>query len=221
MMRPFTRAVFEKEGKAIVGSRWTLKQVQQAYEKADDLLDYIVECKKLKHVKHKGFAQAHLGFVAGLEDRVVEDVTDKRVQSLSLRVLRELLDRGVAAMVRAVHMYRDAPESFKARYAASHPAFFKDKFLQRDVPVDSFAPFNTGENPAMTQNKKLSQMCANLYQDSDSFGYSAGWLFFSDGGYNVFQETTLIQEVVQTICQNRLGEKDHVLSVLPIRNKRR
>jgi len=216
-MRPLTKAVFEQEGKKLIGSHWTLEQVRQAYETADNLLDYIAEYKELGFVKKNGIEQTQFGFQYGLEDSIAENSTDESVQSLSLGVLRKLLEHGVTAMVEAANIYREAPETFKAVYASSKPAFFKDKFLQQDVPVNSFAPFKTGENPAMTQDKKLSQLCADLYKNSTSHPHSIACLFFSNGGDSIIQETMLLHEVIESIRESRFGDKDQSFSIIPMR----
>ena len=36
-------------------------------------------------------------------------------------------------------------------------------FSFKKVPVFSFSPFKTGDNPAIIQDEKISQICAHLY----------------------------------------------------------
>ena len=93
-------------------------------------------------------------------------------------------------------------------------------YLQQFVPVNSFAPFKTGENPAMIQNKEFSQLCADLYQNIQTQDSSVACLFFSDGGDSIFQETAWINGVIQNIRQDRLGDKEYSFFVVPPKNKR-
>ena len=211
-MRPFTNAVFEREGKAIVGHRWTLEQVHQAYEKADDLLDYVSEYKVFDSVQKLGLNKLHPGFRDGLAFRTTKGLKDEAVQSLGLNIFRELLDRGSEVVRFAAWAYKSTPDIFKARYAASKPAYLKDRFLLRSVPVYSFSPFDTGDNPATTQDEKLSQKCADMYRNSRTGNYSKneilpGYVFWlrSSVGDKFFNETIWLKKTSYEVEQRRLG----------------
>lgn len=216
-MRPLTKAIFEREGKDSVGSQGTLEQVWHAYENADDLLDYIVECKSLKYVQQWGLEQAYFCLAAGLEDRMVEKIPHKAMQILSLSILKKLLERGLNSIIEAVSIYQNSPEIFKTKYASSKAAFFKDLFFDHRTPVYSFPPLKTGENPALTRDEKLSGLCAKLYQNANLQEHSAAWLFFSNGGDNVMQEAILISDIIENVRKNRLGDKGHTFSIIPMR----
>ena len=90
-MRPFTKAVFEREGKAIVGSRWTLEQVRQAYEKADELLDLISEFKSFNSVQELGLHKLHADLEHAFPNRLQKNLPNEAVQSLSLGIFSNLL----------------------------------------------------------------------------------------------------------------------------------
>ena len=135
-MRPFTKAVFEKEGKQIVGSRWTLEQVQQAYEIADELLDTISARKKDVSVKKIGVENVPEPlFRSELRDCLLGLPSDEAVQKLGVAVLGHLLERGLDVAATATELYNTFPNTFRARYASSKQAFLKDKFLRRKVPA--------------------------------------------------------------------------------------
>ena len=208
-MRPLTIAVFKRESQNMIGSPWTEDQVRQAYEKADDLLDYIAKYKTLKDIQKEGLDQLHPYFASGLKDRVAQNLPDKSVQALSLDILGHLLEAGRETLRFAACCYRHAPMTFQKRYASSKPAFFKDKFLLRELPIDSFSPFTTGDNPAITQNKKLSQICASLYNASGCEALAQShplnydrWLR-SSAGDKFSRETAWLQKIACT-TSNRL-----------------
>ena len=164
-MRPFTKAVFEKEGKGIVGSRWTREQVQRSYEIADELLDTISLRRKDNHVKCIGGlvnVPAPL-FRAELRDDLMRLPDDEAVKKLGVSVLSHLLERGLDIAATATDMYNASPNNFKIRCASSKLDFFTDKRCHRAVPLRSFEAFKNAENPAINQNSKFSQLCADLY----------------------------------------------------------
>lgn len=208
-MRPFTKAIFEREGKAIVGSRWTFDQVQQAYEKADDLLNYISEYKTLGSVREKGINRCHPGFEDGLSICLAKGVPNKAVQSLSLNVLGHLLEEGRRVLRSAVWVYGNLPDTFKNEYASSKQAFSRDRFFGRNIPESSFSPFRTGDNPVLIQDEKLSQKCANLYLKAYSKGripiYYAAWLN-SAAGDKFSCETSWLEKVVAKLNKKLLGK---------------
>jgi len=154
-MRPFTKAVFEKEGKQIVGSRWTLEQVQQAYEKADGLLDLIFVIDRSAALFDIGWLGASL-----------KELPNEAVQQLSLDAVNTLLERGLDVAATATKLYRTAPETFVKYCASSKQAFLKDKFFLQRYPVNSFEAFRTQENPAMCQDMALAKRYAAIYVDS-------------------------------------------------------
>ena len=210
-MRPLTQSVFKRLGEAIVGSRWTSKQVCQAYEKADDLLNYIAEYKAFKPVREMGIDKIHFGFADGLEVQTEKNLQDEAVQSLSLKILWDLLEKGRHVLHSAAWIYKYTPETFKSTYASSKQAFLKDRFFFQKVPTFSFPSFRTGDNPAIIQDEKISQTCANLY-NSMSEPYSgdniplnyALWLN-STAGKKFSRETAWLQETSTLIHQKRLG----------------
>ncbi|MBR6412558.1 MAG: hypothetical protein IKS41_05305 [Alphaproteobacteria bacterium] len=217
-MRPFTKAVFEREGKLVVGSRWTLEQVQQAYEKADKLLDYVSEYKAFEHVKELGLDKVHTGFKDGLKFHLAKDLPNKALQSLSLLFFRQLLDQGRDVMRFAAWAYKNKSDTFKGYYASSKAAFLKDKFLLRDVPVYSFSPFDTGDNPAIIQDEKLSQICAKMYHDSQSESYPKGqtipgYIFWmrSSAGDRLFNEMVWLRKVSYEVDPKRI---DHSIPLI-------
>ena len=210
-MRPFTNAVFEKEGKSIVGSRWTLDQVHTAYMKADDLLDYINNYKSLKYVNRLGLERIHAGFENGLKNRMVHGLSDKAVQLLSLHVLGELLGKGLDVVTEAAKVYQNSPDTFKALYASSTKDFFRDKYLFQKVPTNSFDPFKTGNNPALSQNIRFSQRCAHLYQDSnpEQNGDIHSWLH-TQAGLKLVGETRWLRETIESLNEQQLGQTTRV-----------
>jgi hypothetical protein len=159
-MRPFTKAVFEKEGKQLVGSNWTQAQVQQVYEKADDLLDVLAESRRDRDNQRTGLRLA----MRIIAMNVSADKADRR--QLTLGVLSHLLEKGLYVAAHAANVYRNAPDVFKRDYATSKPAFMKDRFLRRQFPVSSFEAFRTQENPAICQVPHLSMKYAEVYTDS-------------------------------------------------------
>ena len=223
-MRPFTEVVFTHEGKSIVGSRWTIEQVRQAYEKADDLLDYIAEYKALKPVQELGLDKIHPGFEEGLAVRVTKKLPDEAVQSLSLGTLIKLLTRGEQVLKFAAYTYKHTPDDFRAHYASSKQAAFKDRFLFRPVPVFSFSPFKTGDNPAIIQDEKLSRTCANLYHDAIRTGYPLSqpdnipinytlWTHFGAGD-KFFNETVWLRTISQSVRWKKLERTAPVASII-------
>ena len=208
-MRPFTKTIFEHEGNTIVGPRWTLDQVRQAYEKADDLLDYISEYRALEAVKERGLNQCHPGFEDGFGIRLTKGVPNKAVQSLSLNVLGHLLEEGRAVLRSAVWVYGNQPDTFKEKYASSKQAFSRDRFLGREIPESSFSPFRTGDNPAIIKDEKLSKKCADLYLRAYSKGriplYYAAWLN-SAAGDKFSCETSWLEKMTARLNKKLLGK---------------
>ena len=211
-MRPFTKAVFEREGKSIVGSRWTLEQVQQAYERADLLLDYIAACKEAsKPLKRAGLEMTHSpDFENGLETRLAKKKLDKGVQALTLGVLKKLLGRGLDVLSEAARVYRNSPETFKELYASSKPAFLKDRSSQQKVPTNSFSAFKTGDNPAISSDEQLSLQYTIVYQYFNPKKWAKNdlyltWLWHTDAGRRCRQETRWLQSVAEDIFQKKLG----------------
>ena len=185
-MRPFTKAVFEREGKSIVGSRWTLEQVQQAYEKADDLLDVLAKCREDKYTKRTGLENgAGVIAISMLGDKL-RKLPNESVQRLTLVVLGHLLERGLDVAATAADIYREAPHIFKMVYASSKPAFSKDKFFRHQFPVSSFRPFETQENPAICQNRKQSELYAKMYSDPYPHAGLCPGIDLMLGGVSVF-----------------------------------
>lgn len=166
-IRPFTKAVFEKEGKGLVGSPWTQEQVQQAYEKADDLLDVLAKARADEYTKRIGLERG-IGYLAvRMVAGELREHPDKSEQQLIIGVLSHLLERGLDVAATAANAYENMPDLFKIRYATSAPAFMKDKFFQRKFPVSSFEAFRTQENPAICENYKFSEKYAAIYSDLD------------------------------------------------------
>lgn len=203
-MKPFTKAVFEKEGKAIVGSRWTLEQVQQAYEIADELSDTIAHLRKDKDVKRVGLVNVpDFLFRTDLRNDLISLPGTEAVQKLGLSVLSHLLERGLDVAATANEMYNTFPNTFKARCASSKQAFSRDKFFRQKIPVSSFEAFRTQENPAICQDVKFSQSYANLYMFPLSNKLSQGVILASIGMLSIpgaasakglFNETRWIQQ---------------------------
>lgn len=225
-MRPFTKAVFEREGRGIVGHRWTLEQVQQAYEKADDILDYVVACKESsRSLKRVGLETTHTpDFEIGLEERLAENQLNEAVQVLSLGILRKLLGRGLDIMSDAARVYRSAPETFKEIYASSKPAFLKDRTVRQKLPTSSFIAFRTGENPAMSQENNLSQQYANVYQRLNFKNWAKNdlyltWLHHTDAGRKCYNETRWLQEVAGALAEKKLGPTRPVVAKFLSRNR--
>lgn len=224
-MRPFTRAVFEREGKAIVGPRWTEEQVRQAYGKADDLMDYILEYKAFKPVQKMGLDKIHPGFADGIEARVAKNLPDEAVQYLSLNVLSKLLDRGVSVLRCAASLYKDSPDIFKNVYASSRQAFLKDRFFLQKVPVYSFLPFKTGDNPALIRDEEFSQKCVGLYDFIQEPYVKANvplnyviWLDSSVGD-KFSCETSWLQGCAAYLNQKKLGTKNISTSIITTRKQ--
>jgi len=175
-IRPFTKAVFDKEGKGIVGHRWTLQQVQRAYEIADELLDTISLRRKDKYVKRIGGlvnVPPNL-FRAELRNDLMRLPDDEAVEKLGVSVLSHLLERGLDVAATATEMYNSLPAAYRKRCALSTETFFEDKHSQRKIPASSFEAFRTQENPAICQNKKWSQSYADLYTHPLPHGLSRG-----------------------------------------------
>lgn len=214
-MRALTKTIFEREGKAIVGPRWTMDQVRQAYEKVDDLVDYISEYKAFKPVQKMGLDKIHPGFENGLEIRVAKNLPDEAVQSLSLDILGKLLEKGRHILRSAAWVYRNSPDTFKNVYASSKQAFLKDRFFLQKVPTYSFSPFKTGDNPAIIRDEKLSQICADLYNsvreplagDNIPLNYTI-WLG-APAGDKFSRETSWLQNIVGMVHQKQLGITRH------------
>ena len=203
-MRPFTKAVFEKEGKGIVGPRWTQEQVQQAYEIADELLNTIAHLRKDDNVKRIGLMNtpAHL-FRTDLRNDLINLPGTEDVQKLGLSVLSHLLERGLDVAATANEMYNTFPNTFKARCASSKQAFSKDKFFRQKIPVSSFEAFRTQENPAICQDEKFSRSYADLYMFPLTDKLSRGVILASIGMLSIsgassakglFNETRWIQQ---------------------------
>ena len=227
-MRPLTKAIFEREGKSITGHRWTLDQVRQAYEKADDLLDYIVACKESsKSLKRAGLERAYLpDFEIGLEECLAENQTNEAVQNLSLGILRKLLGRGLDVLSSAARIYRSAPGTFKDVYASSKPAFLKDWSVRQKVPTNSFVAFKTGENPAMAKDDEISRQYARVYRHLNFDNWAKNdlyltWLHHTDAGRKCYQETKWLQEVAAALFEKRLkGPSESLIYPMLLRNPR-
>ena len=223
IMRPFTKAIFEQEGKAIVGSRWTIEQVQQAYEKADELLDLFSEFKSFKPVQELGLHKLHADLEYALHNRLQKNLPDEAVQFLSLSVFSNLLDKGTEIMKHVAWLYENTPNNFKNTIASSKQAFLKDRFFLKKVPVHSFPSFKTGENPAFSQDEKFSKICADLYPDAHritclSKGYTppanyAAWLRSSIGDkFNC--EMLYLQIATYKLKDKKLGKPAPVATTI-------
>ena len=201
-MRPFTKAVFEKEGKELVGSNWTQAQVQQAYEKADDLLDVLAKARDDEYTKRIGLEQG-IGYLAvRMVAGELREHPNKSEQQLIIGVLSHLLERGLDVAATAADTYRHTPDVFKRRYATSIPAFMKDRFFRRQFPASSFEAFRTQENPAICENYKFSEKYATIYLELCPKGYLSPAIVLMSGdpdrtgdgeGVKLFRETRWLQ----------------------------
>ena len=196
----------------IVGSRWTSDQVRSAYEKADELLNFITVYQSEKPV-HKSYAE-NTDFQVKLDACLTKNLPDEAVQSLSLGTLERLFSDGERVLKFAAYTYAQKPDIFWNKYASSKPAFFKDKFFRRPVPEFSFPLFKTGDNPALIQDDQLSRTCADLYHDSllashpdmedyDLYHYTV-WLH-SAAGEKFFRETTALKKAFRHLRQEKLN----------------
>ncbi len=178
-MRPLTESEFKKRCQYLVGPRWNESQVRQAYEKADDLLDYLTEWKIQKPTKGCRQHSIPSCFEAGLKLRLSRNLPNKSVQKLSLSVLRELWLKGDDLLQKAAWLYKYHPKLFREDYASSRQAFLKDKFLLNTVPFYSFPSFATSRNPVLNSDPVLSRKYALL--DSDPiFESRAYFAYLSD-----------------------------------------
>lgn len=213
-MRPFTKAVLKIEGKYIVGSRWSRKQVNQAFEKADNLLDLISEYKMFEPVQTLGLDKIHTGFEDSLTIRLEKNMPNKALQILSIGVLETLLTRGEDVLKYAAYSYKYTPDIFKTQYSSSKQAFFKDKLFCKIVPEYSFSPFKTGDNPAVIQDIKSSQTYVSLFHDSFRPAYAnriqtsspnySFWLCLPIGE-KFLNEMIWLKKVTKHLRQKRLG----------------
>ena len=223
-MRPFTKAIFEQEGKAVVGSRWTLEQVRQAYEKADELLDCVSEFKSFKPVQELGVHKVHADLKYAFANRLQKNLPNEAVQSLSLGIFSNLLDKGIEVMWHAAWLYENTPDNFKKRYASSKQAFFKDRFFLKKVPVYSFSPFKTGDNPAFSKDEKFSQICAKLYPNAHRIAYHspghtapanyAFWLGRTKAGEKLNYETLYLQQLAYRAKEKMLGKTSSITPII-------
>ena len=223
-MRPFTKAVFEKEGKAIVGPRWTLEQVRQAYEKADELLDLVSEFKSFKPVQELGVHKVPADLKYAFANRLQKNLPNEAVQSLSLGIFSNLLDKGIEVMWHVAWLYENAPNHFKKTIAASKQAFLKDRIFLQKVPVYSFSPFKTGDNPAFSKDEKFSQICAKLYPNAHRIAYHspghtapanyAFWLGRTKAGEKLNYETMYLQQLAYRVKEKMLGKSAPTASIM-------
>ena len=228
-MRPFTKAIFEHEGKKIIGSRWTLEQVQQAYKKADELLNLVSEFKAFKPVQELGLHKVRADLEYAVPNRLQKDLPDEAVQSLSLGIFSNLLDRGTDVMWYVAWLYENTPDNFKNTIASSKQAFLKDRFFRKKVPVYSFSSFKTGDNPAFSRDEKFSKICADLYSDAHHMAYhSAGhtppanyafWLGRSKAGEKLNYETTYLQQLAYRVKEKMLGKSVPTASIIATRKQ--
>lgn len=224
-MRPLVKNIFEREGRLIVGSRWTSDQVRQAYEKANDLMDYISDYKAFKPVQELGIDRIHPDFESGFEARVAKNLPDEAVQSLSLSILGDLLGKGRNILRSAAWVYKYAPDTFKTCHASSKQAFLKDKFFLQKVPVYSFSPFKTGDNPVLSHDENFSKSCTDLYgfsrqlysEDNTPPNYIM-WLS-SPAGDKFGRETSWLQNFTAAIRQRRLGKTERSTPIIPIKQQ--
>ena len=199
-MKPFTKAVFEKEGKGLVGSRWTKEQVQQAYEKADELLDLIT------------YADKNAGlFNIGLLGASLTKLPNEAVQQLSLEIVNNLLERGLDIAATAAELYRTAPETFMKFCASSKQAFLKDKFFLRQYPASSFEAFRTQENPALCQDMKLAKRYAVIY--SDPYPYDCHGIDLVPGSLIVPGAAAASKLVHKTRCIQKSLNRNYLIEL--------
>ena len=187
-------------------------------------MDYVAEYKVTHFIPKSGLDGMMPGFKEGLEARMAKNLPNKAVQTLSLNVFGKLLEEGKHVLYTAAYFYRFLPDIFKTQYAFSQQAFSKDRYFFQKVPVHSFPPFKTGENPAIIRDEKFSLACADLYDQSRGWympdimtnGYLS-WLN-SSAGDKFSREISWLQTRAGEVRQKMLEtSKQDVTSIMAIR----
>ena len=188
------------------------------------MLNLVSEFKAFKPVQELGVHKVRADLEYAIPNRLQKDLPDEAVQSLSLGVLSNLLDKGTEVMWYVAWLYENTPDNFKNTIASSKQAFLKDRFFMKKVPIYSFSPFKTGDNPALSRDEKFSKICADLYPDAHRIAYHspghtppsnyAMWVRRSKAGEKFNYETMYLQQLAYKVKEKMLGKASSVAPMI-------